>query len=130
MPNASSVTVKDAANADKIFDVSSPAAGTNPAQFELTTASGKKAFRPTVDVVNRPVVGSVAERKGLITGYFPVVETVSGVEQSTKGTYFKVEVKTNTMVDDAILTDHVTQFLNFCRNAGIMKSLANGQNQT
>lgn len=130
MPNATSVTVKDSANADKVYDVQSPASGVNPAQYELTAASGKKAFRPQIDVVNRAVNGSGSARKGLITGYFPVVETVGGVEQSTKGTFIKVEVKTDTMVDDAVLTDHVTQFLNFCANAGIKKSLANGQNQT
>lgn len=130
MPNATSVTVKDSSNADKVFDVQSPASGVSPAQYEQTLANTKKALRPTVDVVNRPVNGSGTARKGLITGYFPVIETVSGVEQSTKGTFIKVEVKTDTMVDDAVLTDHVTQFLNFCLNAGIKKSLANGQNQT
>ena len=130
MPNATSVTVKDSSNADKIFDVQSPASGVSPAQYEQTLASTKKALRPLVDVVNRPVNGSGTARKGLITGYFPVIETVGGVEQSTKGTFIKVEVKTDTMVDDAILTDHVTQFLNFCANPGIKKSLANGQNQT
>lgn len=130
MPNATSVTVKDSADADKVFDVQSPASGVNPAQFEQTLANTKKAYRPTVDVVNRPVNGSASERKGLITGYFPVVETIGGVEQSTKGTFIKLEAKTNGFVDDAVITDHVTQFLNFCSDAQIKKSVANGQNQT
>lgn len=130
MPNATSVTVKDSADADNVFDVSSPASGASPAQFELTAASVKQAFRPTIDVVNRPVNGSAKARKGLITGYFPIVETVGGVEQSTKGTFIKVEAKTDTEVSDAVLLDHVTLLLNFCKNASIIKSIANGQNQT
>lgn len=131
MPNASSVTVKNAALADKIFNVSSPASGTNPAQYDLTSASTKQAFRPVVDVVNRPVNGATKEdRKGLITGYFPVVETLNGVDISTKGTFFKLEAKTNSTIEDSVLMDHATLFLNFCRDAGIMKSIANGQNQT
>lgn len=130
MPNASSVTVKNVALVDKVFDVKSPSSGAAPAQYELTLASGKQAFRPFVDVVNRPVNGAATARKGLITGYFPVIETVNGVEQSTKGTFFKVEVKTDTTNDDAVLLDHVTLFLNFCRDSGIIKSLANGANQT
>lgn len=130
MPNATSVTVKNASQTNVVYDVLSPASGANPAQYEVTAANTKQAFRPNVNVVNRPVKGSGESRKGLITGYYPVVETIGGVEQSTKGTFIKVEVKTNTKVDDTTLTDHVTQFLNFCLNAGIMKSLANGQNQT
>lgn len=130
MPNATSVTVNNATAVAKVFDVKSPSSGAAPAQYELTLASGKQAFRPAIDVVNRPVNGAATARKGLITGYFPVIENVNGVDTSTKGTFIKVEVKTDTTIDDAVLLDHVTLFLNFCRDAGIIKSLANGANQT
>lgn len=131
MPNATSVTVKDSANADKIFNVDNPASGTSPASYSLTAASAKMGFRPTIDVVNRPVQnGTNKDRKGLITGYFPIIETINGVEAAPKGTFFKLESKTSTEVSDLVLLDQAILFLNFCRDTLIVKSVANGLNQT
>lgn len=130
MPNAVSVTVKDLANADKVFDVVSPSSGGAAAQYEQTAASSKKALRPSIDVVNRPVNGAPNSRKGLVTGVFPVVQTVAGVEQAQSYTFFKLESKTDSMVDDATLEDQFVRFANFVLNAGVRKSIANGQNMT
>ena len=130
MPNASSVTVKDTANADKVFDVENPSSGVTPAVYSQTLASGKQAFRPRIEAINRTVNGSDTDRKGLITGYFPIVETINGVQTVTKFSFFKLESKTNMEAEDAVLQDHATQFLNFCANSNIKKTIANGQNQT
>lgn len=130
MPNASSVTVKDSASADKVFDVVNPSSGSTPAVYSLTLASTKQAHRPRVEAINRTVNGSDTDRKGLITGYFPIVETINGVATVTKFSFFKLETKTNMEVDDAVLSDQATIFLNFVANANIMKTVANGQNQT
>lgn len=130
MPNAASVTVKNSANVDKVFDVENPASGNTPAVYSMTSASTKQAHRPRIDVLNREVNGSSTDRKGLITGYFPVVETINGVPQVTKFSFFKLETKTNMETDDAVLTDQATLFLNFCGNSAIIKSAANGLNQT
>lgn len=130
MPNATSVTVKDAANADKVYDVENPSSGVTPAAFSQTLASTKQAHRPRIEVINRTVNGSETDRKGLITGFFPIVETINGVPTVAKFSFFKLESKTNMEADDGVLLDHATQFLNFCANANIKKSVANGQNQT
>lgn len=130
MPNASSVTVKNLANADVVFDVVSPSAGGAAAQYEQTLASTRKAFRPTIDIVNRPVNGTPNSRKGLVTGVFPSLQTVAGVETIKSYTFFKLESKTSSEVEDSVLDDQFERFANFVKHVGVRKAVALGQNLT
>lgn len=121
MPSMANITVKDAANADKVFVSKTASAGDkSPARWSQDAASSIIGRRPTVTVETRDN-GAKNGRVYKDTITFPIVSTIGGVETVTWFTS-RMETTIPTNVDNAVVNDAYVQMSNL-RASALLRSV-------
>lgn len=123
MPSMANITVKDASNADVVFNAAVPSAGDRtPARWNANAVSAIAGFRPTATVVTRDngrESGRVLEGNAV----WPFTQTVSGVETSVARMPFKVSTTLPTNVPASSVLNAWVVFANFYASA-LMRQVA------
>lgn len=102
MPSMANITVKNVANADVIYVAKVPSAGDrSPARWTLDTASAIIGNRPYLEMTTR-TNGSNNGRICEYTYWYPVLETVAGVESVIARVPFKGSFTMPTNVSQAL----------------------------
>lgn len=112
MPTMANITVKNAANADVVYNAAVPSAGDrSAARWNANALSTIAGFRPTITVVTRDNSdgsGRIME----VNGAFPHTATVSGVVQKVAQTTVKAQFSLPRTVDTTVVLDAYTQMTN------------------
>lgn len=126
MPAMANITVKNAANADVVYNAATPSAGDrSPAVWRANSLQAAISLRPTFSVVTR----DNAKQDGRVMQAvfkFPVVETIGGVATRTATMPFTLEGTLPTNVDAALVNDAFTQMGNLFASTLVRSAAAEG----
>lgn len=112
MPSMGNITVKDAANADVVYNASVPSAGDrSPARWTQNGASPVIGFRPVFQVMTRDN-GNGTGRHMSAVFRFPITDTVNGQLQQIGAVPFTLEGTLPTRVPAADVADAFVQLGN------------------
>jgi len=112
MPTMAAITVKNAANADVIFDAAVPSAGDKtPARWVATLSNAIAGFRANFSVGTKNN-GSQNARIMEFNGAVPVTNTVSGIQTLAGKMSMQVFVTLPTNVDANSVSDGYVQLSN------------------
>lgn len=128
MPSMANITVKNAANADVVYNAATPSAGDKtPAVWRQNLASGVIAYRPELMVLTRSN-SNVAKPSRIvdITFKLPVLETVSGVVTQTAIVPGSFNMAIPTNVDSALVKEAYVQFGNLLVSALLRSVMEEG----
>jgi hypothetical protein len=124
------ITVKNAANADVVYNASVPSAGDrSPARWTQNAASAIIGHRPTLEMITRSN-GSGNGRLMELNGTFPIVETIGGVPTVTARVPFKLSTTMPTNVDSTLAVDGYTQMSNLAASALVRSCYQEGNAAT
>lgn len=126
MPSMANITVKNAANADVVYNVASPSAGDKTAaRWTQNAANAIIGFRPVFQVATRDSTGKPAR---ILDGSlrFPIVETVGGVETQVALVPMTISATLPTNVDAAKVADAFVQFGNLLASTLIRSVSSDG----
>lgn len=114
MPQIANVTVKKAdGTTDIVYTADVPSAGdSSPAQWTSRSASTSRAYRPVVRMV-ASLNGPRTARRMTITGKYPIVRVVSGVDTLIATIPCEFSVVVPLLVTDAEASEATRQFENF-----------------
>lgn len=126
MPAMANITVKNAANADTVYNMATPSAGDrSPAVWRANALQAAIGLRPTFSVVTR----DNAKQDGRVMQAvfkFPIVETIGGVTTRTATVPFTLEGTLPTNVDAILVSDAFTQLGNLIASTLVRSAAAEG----
>lgn len=129
MPQATNITVKNAANADVVFNVVTPSGGDNtPAIWELTAAGTSSLSRPRAEMLSRPNADKSA-RKVISTLAVPyvVTDSVTGLQKVAANVVFRNgEMTAPRAVPDTLIADAVAYWAGLVSSTLWKDSLKSG----
>lgn len=112
MPGMANITVKNVANADVVFAVSTPSAGDrSPAVWRQNAVSGIIGHRPVLTVLTRDNNAKNARHLS-VSMRWPVTATVDGRVAVVGTIPMNLEVVLPTTIDSSNCTEAFTQFGN------------------
>lgn len=126
MPNMASITVKDGANVDVVYNAASASSGdANPAIWRANAANATMAFRPLFKFATQPnVAGTTRKIRGTLT--YPVTATVAGVETLLGTIPLAIEGALPVNLPASAWEDAFVQFGNLLVSSLIRESVESG----
>lgn len=126
MPSMANITVLNAAGASVVYVAKVPSAGDrSPAKWTLDAASGIIGNRPSLEMTTR-TNGSNNGRICDYTFWYPVLETISGIETQTARVPFKGSFTMPTNVSAVLAYDGYVQLGNLLVSALIRSASQEG----
>lgn len=126
MPAMANITVKDAANADVVYNAAAPSAGDKtPAVWRANNLNGRIGWRPLFQLLTRDNSARTG-RHFTATFKFPITDTVGGVETLLGTMPFTVDGTLPTNVDATRVNDAFIQLGNLLASTLVRAAAAEG----